>query len=205
MTDDSGAARRYKIFGFVAAGHFLFVILVVQLDTSTATRPPDSSPLILLNLGGKPATKPSVAPSAAKPIPISGGRSAPATAAPLLDSPAAQTPPIDWLRESEQAAISQSPAILAEFKRACDEAALRGERRPECGKYHQPDAWVPEPRTFGISGGLPFVRLGKQCVLGLGFFGCGFGKAPEANQHLFDTMRDANRPENSVPDSKGND
>jgi hypothetical protein len=35
--------------------------------------------------------------------------------------------------------------------------------------------------------------------VGLGFFGCGFGKPPEANQHLFDAMRDPDRPHSSVP------
>jgi len=47
---------------------------------------------------------------------------------------------------------------------------------------------------------LPYVRLGEQCVLGLGFFGCAFGRAPPES-HLFDGLKDPDRPRSSVPDN----
>lgn len=60
--------------------------------------------------------------------------------------------------------------------------------------------WSPEPGRVGVAGGLPYVRLGKRCVVGLGFFGCAIGDLPEANGRLFDGMRDPDRYESSVPD-----
>jgi hypothetical protein len=47
---------------------------------------------------------------------------------------------------------------------------------------------------------IPYVRLGKRCVIALGAFGCAIGKLPEADGTLFDDMRDPNRPTSSVPD-----
>ncbi|HEY0745320.1 MAG TPA: hypothetical protein VGD63_01365 [Steroidobacteraceae bacterium] len=109
-------------------------------------------------------------------------------------------PGIDWYQQGQQVASSQAESIFKELEHFCDAAALHGEHRPECRKYEKPDPWVPEPNKFGIAGGLPYVRLGKRCILGLGFFGCGVGKLPEANGHVLDDMRDADRPRSSVPD-----
>jgi hypothetical protein len=107
---------------------------------------------------------------------------------------------VDWDQEAQRVANSQADSIFKELKHLCDEAALRGEQPPGCRRYKKPDPWVAEPKKFGFAGGLPFVRLGKRCVLGLGFFGCGVGKLPEANGHVLDDMRDPDRPRSSVPD-----
>jgi hypothetical protein len=97
----------------------------------------------------------------------------------------------DWDIEASTIANSQASAIFKELKHLCDEAA-------------KPPPWDPEPNKFGLTDGpglrLPFVRLGKRCVLGLGFFGCGVGKLPEANGHVLDDFRDPDRPRSSVPD-----
>ena len=61
--------------------------------------------------------------------------------------------------------------------------------------------WNPEPKKAGLAGGfIPYVRLGKRCVVGLGFWGCALGKLPEANSHLFDEMTNPDRLRSSVPD-----
>jgi hypothetical protein len=46
---------------------------------------------------------------------------------------------------------------------------------------------------------LPYIRVGERCAIGLGFFGCGFGKPP-ANGNLFDGMDAPDRDRSSVPD-----
>jgi hypothetical protein len=107
---------------------------------------------------------------------------------------------VDWGQEAATAGNSQAETIFKELRHLCDEAARRGEQPPGCHQYRKPDPWSPEPKKFGFAGGLPFVRLGKRCVLGLGFFGCGVGKLPEPNGHVLDDMRDPDRPRSSVPD-----
>jgi hypothetical protein len=109
-------------------------------------------------------------------------------------------PGIDWNQQGQQVAATQAESIFKELKHLCDEAALHNEHRPECRKYKTPEPWVPEPNKFGVAGGLPYVRLGKRCVSGLGFFGCGVGKLPEANGYVLEDMRDPDRPRSSVTD-----
>ncbi|HEY2662944.1 MAG TPA: hypothetical protein VGI47_01290, partial [Candidatus Binataceae bacterium] len=75
-----------------------------------------------------------------------------------------------------------------------------GEEPPGCHRYRKPDPWSPEPKKFGFAGALPYMRLGKHCVIGLGFFGCGVGPFPEANGHVLDDRRDPDRPRSSVAD-----
>ena len=50
-------------------------------------------------------------------------------------------------------------------------------------------------------GPLPYLRIGKRCIIILPFFGCGIGELPKANGHLFDGMSDPERQKSSVPDS----
>jgi hypothetical protein len=117
----------------------------------------------------------------------------------LSSLPAGRSAPIDWNTEAEHTSQSHAASIFKQLQQACKEAALKGEKPPECRTYRTPDAWVPEPKKFDISGGLPFMRLGNRCVIGLGFFGCGVGKLPEANSHVLDDMREPDRPRSSVP------
>jgi hypothetical protein len=107
---------------------------------------------------------------------------------------------VDWEQEAVRVADAQAVPIFKELKQLCEQAALRGEQPPGCHRYKKPDAWTPEPKKFGFIGGLPYVRLSKRCILGLGFFGCGVGHLPDADGHVFDDMRDPDRPRSSVPD-----
>jgi hypothetical protein len=113
--------------------------------------------------------------------------------------PQPRSPPIDWDTEAEQASQSYAASILQQLQKRCKEAALTGEQFPECRRYKRPDAWAPEPKRFDIAGGLPFMRLGKRCVIGLGFFGCGVGKLPDPNSHVLDDMHEPDRPRSSIP------
>jgi hypothetical protein len=218
MGRDESAANRSAVLTVVALGHVVFVVILLRLDGATGLqREQNTSPLLLLDLflstkspptpvrDGAKAAKPKAGDQNTHVLPTPQtqstiGSTAPSRAeAPSADSLNEESP-IDWYGEAEQVAKAQSILIFKELKQLCDAAALRGEHRAECRKYKKPDAWAPEPRKFGIAGGLPYVRLGKRCILGLGFFGCGIGKLPEASGHIFDDMRDPDRPRSSVPD-----
>jgi hypothetical protein len=208
------ASNRYAIFILVAFGHVVLVVFLSRLDVATvARRELDAVSLVLLDLRA-PTNTSAAAPAIAVPskAPTQRNKKIPALemrdnavgdgAAPsaAVSEALLSEPPIDWDGEGEQVAKSQAALIFKQLKRDCDESALRGEQRPKCRKYKKPDAWKPEPKKFGIDGGLPYVRLGKRCVLGLGFFGCAVGKLPEADGHVFDDMREPDRPRSSVPD-----
>lgn len=57
-----------------------------------------------------------------------------------------------------------------------------------------------EDRRVGMAGPLPYVKLGKRCVLVAIFPMCVLGELPEANGHLLDDMQDPQRSRSSVPD-----
>ncbi|MEZ5457795.1 MAG: hypothetical protein R3E65_00290 [Steroidobacteraceae bacterium] len=59
--------------------------------------------------------------------------------------------------------------------------------------------WKAEPGKVGMAGPLPYVRVGKRCIVGLGFFGCALGEPPPPNDKLLDDMRKPDRPRSSVP------
>lgn len=52
-------------------------------------------------------------------------------------------------------------------------------------------AWDPQPTVVGLDHHLvPYLRLGKWCVISLGSFGCAFDDFPAPNGHLFDPIRE---------------
>ncbi len=212
MDRDAATPRRHVIFAVVAFGHMLFVMLLLRLEFPNTLRlAQNTSPILLLDLSSSanPTSTAVDAAQAARPRTsspkspgeeISVGAKAPAMPEAAASPDALMVePPVDWHGEAEQVAKSQAESIFKELEHECDEAARRGEYPPECRKYKKSDAWVPEPRTFGIAGGLPYVRLGKRCIVGLGFFGCAVGKLPAAKGNLFDDMREPDRPRSFVP------
>jgi hypothetical protein len=111
--------------------------------------------------------------------------------------------PNDWYGDAALVAKSLAPDLWKELTRRCGEAEKRHEHPPECHHYVTPEPWRPEVKKYGLYGPFPYVTLGERCVIGLGFFGCGIGKLPEANGHVLDDMRDPDRPRSSVPDHGG--
>lgn len=206
--------QRHLVLVLVIAGHALIVAYLLRhLDSIVAQPERNSSQLLLLDLSS-PKRSPPVTPLDAVQTEktIARGRRTPrpkdsisSDARSIADAPAPLNSSTaealtDWYEEAEQVAKSQAELILKDLKHVCDEAALRGEYPQGCRKYKKPDAWKPEPRKFGIAGLLPYVRLGKRCIVGLGFFGCGVGKLPEADKHVLDDMREPDRPRSSAPD-----
>jgi len=212
MAREGRTRGRYAIFGLVIVLHAVLVTLVLrQHDGIELQHQSNASPLILLTPTAAVVPPSSVPPAAdEKRSAKASAKQSPPTSGDFaisFDSQAAPSPDglplrlgVDWDQEVAAVANSQSESIFKELRRVCEEAARRGEQPPGCHRYRKPDAWSPEPKKFGFAGGLPFVRLGKRCILGLGFFGCGVGKLPEADGHVLDDMRDPDRPRSSVPD-----
>lgn len=214
MAREGRTARRYAVLGFVIAAHGLLMVLLLERQEKINARLDNSAAaLVFLNLPTRVPRPDTVAPpkiaTAASPsAPPKQTRSLPSAAITDLDLGVPPYYPdslslglgIDWAQEAQQVANTQAASLFKELKHLCAEAALRGETPPGCRHYRPPDPWKPEPKKFGFAGGLPYVRLGKRCILGLGFFGCGVGKLPEANGHALDDMRDPDRPRSSVPD-----
>jgi hypothetical protein len=179
----------------VIGGHLLLFLLFFS---PRETRIPEFvGVLLLLDLPTPPTSLP------ARPQ-RSGTR---ATGHPRPDTTGAPTTPeaplvephVDWQIEAERA----TRAISAESakERKCDPSDRPWSSLPKCRKSRRPPEWEPETPRAGFDHLLPYVRLGKRCILGLGFFGCALGKLPEANGHLFDDMKDPDRTRSSVPDA----
>jgi hypothetical protein len=110
------------------------------------------------------------------------------------------SPSIDWEHERAITAQAMLPELLKQNQTKCEAGRRPGSMLPKCRQPAKDPQWEPEPGRFGIEGLLPFMRLGKRCVVGLGFFGCAIGKLPEPNSHLFDEMRNPDREHSSVPE-----
>lgn len=108
-------------------------------------------------------------------------------------------PSINWSEEARRAAAAAAEKMPVPDRSKCDSTGLADPGLPECKP--QPEfKWAP-PKA-GFSGGLPYVRVGDRCAVGLGFFGCGIGKPPPARGDLFEGMEDPDRERSSVPEPK---
>lgn len=216
MAREGRTRRRHAVLGLVIVVHAVLIALVLRRQEMLSLQPESRAPLIFLT---SPApVSPTSAASPTNDNKSLGNKTFPKrsqnTAGDFAISLDTQITPllgdlplrlgVDWDREATIVSNSQAASIFKELKHLCDEAARRGEQPPECHKYRKPPPWDPEPKKFGFTDGpglrLPFVRLGRHCILGLGFFGCGVGRLPEANGHVLDDMRDPDRPRSSVPD-----
>ena len=136
--------------------------------------------------------RPRAAPAQRAPVlPIAPG------AAPLVPQSSSA---LDWNLEAQAAADAAVRDLVKGEKRRCDDSPKRDSWLPPCRRSTSRFGWDAEDQRAGFSDGLPYVRLGKRCVLVLGMVGCRVGKLPEANSHLFDHLNDADRDRNSVPD-----
>jgi hypothetical protein len=116
----------------------------------------------------------------------------------IATKPSAREPSIDWELEGERAAAAIAKKLIDEAKAKCNPPGVENPLLPKCAQPAREFEWAPS--RAGFSDGLPYVRVGENCVVGLGFFGCGIGKKP-ANGQLLDSMRDPDRDPSSVPPS----
>lgn len=198
----SRATRVLVLTGIVGMHGVLLLWLAEARHTAARGDGPDALQVRFLLLR-PPLPEPRVARQAAVErsgrVPAApASRIAAAPADPAARATDARAPRIDWSRAAESVAAqaARAPGAVPE----CEPTGRPDSKLPPCPERGRPFEWRREPRAVEFSGGLPYVRLGKRCAVGLGFFGCGIGKLPEANGALFEGMQDADRERSSVPD-----
>jgi hypothetical protein len=154
---------------------------------------------VWLDLTARPYTEPALAPVLTRVKP-NRPRPTPPTMQPATTSPQVAhdaTAGPDWQSELTGAAARYATRPAPRTTFSAPPKALK----PACTKKKSSMEWKgKEDRRVGLAGGIfPYVRLGR-CVVGLGFFGCPLGEAPEANSHLLDDMKDPAYKGDPVPD-----
>jgi hypothetical protein len=195
MREHTGRSyREWVVSASVLVGHVVLVLLFARVREQERT--PDSvSRSRLVFIEGVPPVRP-LTPMPEPELSTSTAISVPI---PRVDisgqpepEPATSSRRIDWQADAERSAHNAIREMNAPRARGFEERAP-----PEPERKPRPFEWAP-PRA-GFSGGLPYVRVGKRCAIGLGFFGCGLGELPPANGKLFEDMNDPDRERSSVP------
>jgi hypothetical protein len=208
---------RFAVLAIVLGGHVLFLLLLSSSrprDDSSDSDPQERTVLLFLNLSipeEEPEPEPQPEPQHDR---VSTSRMRERAASDTSDeatsihedAPSTARGRVDWYSEAEVVAKDRGAELLVMQDKNCEhtQSDRPGSMLPKCGKKPKPPReWEPEPKRFGLEGLLPFVRINERCVIGLGFFGCALGKMPEPDGHLFDDMKDPDRPTSSVPDIPG--
>lgn len=198
--------RRFAVFALVVGAHVLLLLLPLDTERRERGQRDESAHRTVLSFPRAPAVERRIQrelrPPAEPTIETNILIEAPAAITALLSDssirgPAAM-PSIDWSEEGRRAAAAAADKVPSPDRSKCDSTGLADPALPNC-KPSLEFKWAP-PKA-GFAGGLPYVTLGDRCVVGLGFFGCAFGKPP-ANGKLFDGMDDPNRDRSSVPEGK---
>jgi hypothetical protein len=201
MTQGSFKRRFVALFVVVALHFFLIVLWVLQPIYVRVVDDDQSSVLFFIESPRPPpTTTPAVQPRATQAIPtVIPDIPEPSTAEQTSSAPTAPTPSatIDWTAQASAAATAVVDKAIRDETRKCDPSDSPNSFLPPCNPRTKKFEW-DQPRV-GFSGGLPYVRIGERCAVGLGFFGCGFGTPPPANGDLFEGMDDPERDRSSVP------
>ena len=201
------SARDYAVWGFVLGGHVLLIALFPGLRSRDVPQP-DAESRSVLTLLDLSTVEEVEKPPVEAPKPIVSGVTVPPEPSSAITSddstPQESEPskaPVDWYAEAEHVAKDKAAELIAKRPRPCEDSPRPGSLRAKCKRDGTQAHWEPEPKKFGVEGGLPYIRLGKRCLVGLGFFGCALGKLPEADGTLFDGMKDQDWDHSSVPDN----
>lgn len=208
--------RRSAIACGILVAHALVTWLLIASGRLTFQPSPAASPLIEIELAPmterEPASQASLrsrssrsasnehAPHFVAPPPAatpSAAGSIPGPAGPTRESQVSQ-PPTDWDLQADLAAQDIVSDLVRGETRRCSDSPTRPPWLGPCTRWGH-FAWSEEPKRAGFQNGIPYLRLGKGCVLVLGFVGCAFG-ASKANGDLFGDMLDPDRDRSSVPD-----
>lgn len=126
---------------------------------------------------------------------------APSIAPPEPASPAAteaHVPKIDWKAQAESSAAAIAENAPVAVEKECGPQSAKDPRTP-CRKPAEKIEW--KPRRLDFENGLPYVRIGPKCLVGLGFLGCKLGDKP-VDGSLLEPIDDAERDRTSVPEAK---
>ncbi len=195
--------QRWAVAGGIAGAHFVAISLLLMSGTLTAIHE-DAVPfeVSLRELPAHRISRPS--PSQAAPrrgaVPKSGAADrAPEAAASAITPPAREWGPMDWESAAGIAAADVLRDLVKGEMRHCDDSPERDPWLPPCRKHYGRFEWSAQPQRAGFDNGIPYLRLGRQCILSLGMFGCALG-APRTNDKLFVDLRDPDRDRSSVAD-----
>lgn len=194
--------RRFTALLVVVALHALFLLLLSSREplTRRVAHGGPSSVLFFVEAPRPAVTIVGSVPSrATQPRPTAVDE--PATTAETSVAAPEQNPPatIDWAAQAAQSAATVVDKAIREETRKCDPSNQPNSFLPPCNPRTNEFEWKREPPRVGFAGGLPYVRIGKRCAVGLGFFGCAIGPLPAANGDLFEGMDDPERDRSSVP------
>jgi hypothetical protein len=200
----SPGLKRYVIAAAIVGVHVGVIALLI--DTSLRFRSPalpEQEPLYIRYFPPARHAQPPPQERSTPQLPSAQpsadhGASEPAPPALLLPEPA---PPPDWDRDAHRAADAVVSDLARREHRKCDDSDKPGSWLPKCKKHAPAFGWSDQHRAGFTSEGLPYVRLGKRCVVVMGLLGCALGALPEANGQLFDGLKDPDRDRSSVPDS----
>jgi len=109
-------------------------------------------------------------------------------------------PAPDWRAAAERAARR---ATTVDPGQPQDFAATPASPYRDCQRKPNNFEWKPDAHRTGWANGLPYVRAGKRCVIGLGFFGCKLDpELPPPDGELFEDMNTTNQMDGTVPGSQ---
>jgi hypothetical protein len=192
---------RIATFAVALGGHVLLFLLFTSTRGAEQRRNAEAEATILIPLRELARSEPASEDRSAFSPALTSIPNLPSLTPPPNISPSTDAPSVDWAEEREAFAKSLAPGLLDSHERTCAEAERRRQAPPEgCPRRSYDKKWEPEPKRAGFEGLLPYVRIGKRCVVGLGFWGCAMGKLPEADGSLLEDMDDPNLPASSVPD-----
>jgi hypothetical protein len=199
-----GFGRRLIALVGVLALHFLFLLLLLARGPSAPRIAHGEHSSVLFFIEAPQPRQPTVPPissraTQARPTVVAEASTPEQTSS--SPTPTNSSPAIDWAAQAADAAAVAVDKAIREETRKCDPSDQPHSFLPPCNPRTKKFEWNPEQPRVGFSGGLPYVRLGKRCAVGLGFFGCGLGDPPPANGELFEGMDDPERERSSVPSS----
>ncbi len=195
--------RAAAVWAVAVAGHLMLVMAFLSANRSAArmlSAARNGPLLVLIDISPRPSipqqslTSDAGDARARRQVPHA------ASAGPAVEQPAAvqqrAAVHIDWQRESE---------LVGKRVGAATPAASSFTPPPTpsthvCEKSKQHPPWNRELKRAGFIGALPYVRVGKRCLVGLPFFGCAIGHLPEPDSELFTDMGAVDRSRSSVPD-----
>ncbi len=145
-------------------------------------------------------------PEAMEPAPQPAPAPGPPRSIRPPDAGSAITPPeeppprsIDWYGDAARVAReSLDPSPEPEPRAFGEQPKSPYRKRPKGKSGYE---WQPEEKKAGFAGPIPYVRLGKRCIIVPPFFGCVLGKLPRPGGATLEEIRDPDRLRDSVPDS----
>jgi hypothetical protein len=181
------------IWAAILAGHLALILLLVRMDSRSPATDLSTSPAFLWLPRPEPIPPTLPAPTAKAPSIRRDPTSTAAAIAP--EETPEQAPRIDWYQQGEIVGQQGNPkAGPKTFSKP--PTVLRSACKPKPSSFK----WKA-PRTGRTIGDipLPYIRLGKRCILVMGLFSCSVGALPEVDGHLLDDFRDPDRSTSSVP------